>query len=201
MWLPSLISVLKDLSRFAVGLSHERLYVAETSNRRDKETTQPTNTSPVPLLPESKREIILAENTRYDKHHQSTVAIRSYLSSNTNIKISKSDLSTYEWLAYKCTKAGRSLPWLALALAPVGYWHQSLKGQSYVSVGILPKTHSLMEWQDDAQVGQVGYITAVTPDNTITVEQMGEKLPSVLTKNTYSKSQWLELRPVFITVS
>jgi len=209
MWIPSLLAVLKDLARFAFGFEHEPLYTGAIATQRylpSAERFTPVAAIAAPVMAdqvvlEQHQQIHLSEQVRHDKQHEKTKAIRSYLKDHTDLKVGSTDLTPYEWLAYMYTVAGSSLPWLGLALAPLGYWHQTLKGLPYVAISVQPKTGSLMEWQNEQFTGQVGYVSSVAPGETIEVEQLGAELPGLLTKQTYTQSEWKELRPVFISVS
>jgi len=209
MWIPSLLAVLKDLARFAFGFEHEFLYADAVAAQRSlpaAERFAPVTAIAAPVLATEAisvphEQIHLSEQVRYDKQHEKTQAIRTYLTEQIDLKVGAADLTPYEWLAYMYTVVGRSLPWLGLALAPLGYWHQTLKGLPYVTISVQPKTHALMEWQNEQFTGQVGYVSSVTPGETITVEQLGAELPGLLTKQTYTLQEWKELRPVFISVS
>jgi len=198
MWWPSFCSVVQDLWRFAIGLDSEALYVSARVHALPAQSSvlQISEQTTAP----KQQKLVLDEHVRYTAQHATTAAIRSYLHEETTIKTAPADLTPYEWLAYTLTKAGRPLPWLALALAPIGYWHQALKGQQYVTIGVVPRTQSLIEWQDEQKTGQVGLVTAVTPDESITIEQLGAGLPGMLTKRVLTLEQWRELRPVFISV-
>lgn len=195
MWWSSFCSVLDDLVRFALGREQAHVLSGQAARSPTRHSFTP------PTVPvQAPGTIQLAENIRYTAKHDDTVAIRSYLQKETTVKIATADLTIYEYLAYVFTSNGRPLPWMALAMAAPGFWHQALKGQSYVTIGISPQTQSLMEWQDKSQTGNLAYVTSVSPDETVICDQLGDDLPGVLRRQTLTAQQWREMRPVFISV-
>jgi surface antigen len=69
------------------------------------------------------------------------------------------------------------------------------------TVGHVPKTQSLIEWQDDDRNGHLGYVAKVTPDETIIVQELGVSLPGVLHEQQMTAGEWRMYNPVFISVT
>ena len=199
MWWPSFCAVLSDLWRFAWGIDTRTSTFAPASVSRPV----PEQVAAHIWEEQAKKEALvrLVPNIRYTADHEKTQAIRAYLTEHTTIQDTTGDLIAYEWIVYLFTWRGRSLPWATLALAPIGHWHQSLKGLPHVTVGVTPRTHALMEWRDSNQHGHIGYLTKVTPEETVTVQELGDELPGVLHEYVWRHEEWKELRPVFISVT
>ena len=200
MWWPSLCAVLHDLWLFVTGRTLED--TPEVPAVTPIPTVRPPSTEPIiPVsTPVPERPVELRPGVRYSTDHPDTVAIREYLKRETSLRIAPTDLTTLEWLAYTYQKSGRELPWLALALAPLGQWHQALRGLSMATIGLVPKTQSLMEWQSDKQEGHLGRVLSVTPDESILVQELSMSVPGTLTEQRFTAADWKELRPVFISV-
>lgn len=194
MWWSSFWAVLDDLRCFAFGIVQQ----ANCSGQLD--TRQIRHKNPKDPVVDADAKIILEPNVRYTKEHSVTQLIRATLKQTTAIQPATGDLTQLEWLAYLYNKSGRSLPWLVLALVPIGVWNQTLKEQSDITISSVPKTHALMEWQASEKDGHIGVVVKVTPDHTITIWQLGIVSSGIITEMTWSAGEWRPLHPVFISV-
>lgn len=201
MWWPSFISVLQDLYQFALRRPQQQpssvaridlgpgVAIPPVSQR------SPSSTTVVKEAPVR----VLEENVRYDEQHPTTLTIRQTLQQKLMLLTGTADLLPSEWLLYRYYIANKALPWTALLITTIGQWHETLKGKAGVEMSIAPRTGAMMEWQDGVR-GYIGEVAAVTPEEQLTVRMLGTPLPGVLTVVQYTKDQWRELRPVFITV-
>lgn len=198
MWWPSFLSVLQDLFNFALGRTSPEGYVASPVQQQSSNhlmhhvSVQQVNAQPQVVCR-------LEENVRYGKKHETTKTVRDYLMKEVLVEVRSGDLTQTEWVMYRLHKAGKTLPYLALAASVAGRWHELLKGKQGVDIHVAPRTSSLMEWQDGVQ-GYLMMLETVTPDETVTGTMVGVPLLGTVTSLTYTKEQWRELRPVFITV-
>lgn len=194
MWWPSFVSVVHDLYDFVRG-RRSQLAVAHGPG-----TVLAAPPSPVVSVTAAPLPVVLHENIRYAAAHETTATIRQTLKDELTLLTGTGDLLPSEWLLYRYYTAGKTLPWSALLITTIGQWHETLRAKRGVDMTVTPRTGSLMEWQDGMQ-GYIGELTTVTPDESVTVRILGTPLPGVLTTVTYTKDQWRELRPVFITVT
>jgi len=197
MWWPSFISVLQDLLHFALRRGAHVVTGVEVpiTIPHLSSYVEPASISVI-TRPVTQ---VLHENIRYDANHTTTKNIRTYLQEELSLLTGTSDLQQVEWLLYRLHAVGKVLPWSALLVTTVGQWHETLKGKRGVEMTVTPRTAALMEWQDSVQ-GYIVEVTEVTPDETVTGRLFGTPLPGVATIVTYTKDQWREYRPVFITV-
>lgn len=194
MWAPSFVDVLLDLWRFCIGqhvevktLEQEPLNSGLFFDRNHSK--QHTQSTPC-----------LEEGVTYSATHATTKKIRLKLV-NYDAHLARAGvLTNKEWLLYLISVRNTAVPLLALQLTPLGHWHTTLKGQPDVVVGIAPYTKSLMEWNGSDGAGHTAVVHNVTPEETITLAQVNSVPPGQYLIQTLEKKDWLELRPVFITI-
>lgn len=109
-------------------------------------------------------------------------------------------LTDAEYVSYKLKRKQRTLPWTQERPRTPGTWQKKLRGKQGVYIGISPKTDSVMEYVVD-DVGYVGYVDAVFPDDAIKLSAIGLMQEGVYSDTMLQKEQWKELRPVFIEVN
>jgi hypothetical protein len=110
-------------------------------------------------------------------------------------------LQAGEYVSYRLARKNISIPWPPERPRWPGRWHVLLKGVSRVHSGVQPKTGSVMEYVDDGEVGQLAYVEAVTPDESITISQANFPDRGIFRQRTLTRDEWRELRPIFIQIS
>jgi hypothetical protein len=192
MWLPSFVAVLHDLWLFCTG----RGIVAASGTLVD---INPAFTGrPAVHIAQRNSTQKLQTQVAYTKDQVVTQAIRSILRDYDPHLVQNKQLTEKEWLLYFVHSKRPSIPLLALQLTPVGRWHTTLKGQSGVVVDIAPYSDSLMEWRNGAD-DHAAVVLQVTPDEMITIGELGIVQIGLYEKRTLTKVEWLELQPVFTT--
>lgn len=189
MWWPSFMSVLHDLWLFCTGRGTSFSHTKTSSTGFTRQENKPTNKS---------RPQQLQAGVVYVKDHAATVIIRDSLHEYDSHLVQSGQLTEKEWLLYFVNSKHPSIPLLALHLTPLGRWYTTLKGQPVVTVGISPYSESIMEWQNGVD-DQVAVVLQVTPEETITIGELGKEKSGLYAKRTLTKSEWLELRPIFTT--
>jgi len=192
MWLPSFVSVLQDLWLFCTGRAP---VIPDTNLNQNRQVYAEREVSVA--IPRNHVHQLQAD-IMYTADHTTTVGIRSDLNAYDSHLVQSKTLTIKEWLLYVVHKKNSTIPLLALQLTPVGRWHSTLKGQSGVSVGISPYSSALMEWVDTGN-DEAAVVLKVTPDETITIGELGKTKGGLYETRVLSKRQWLELRPVFTT--
>ena len=187
------MAVLQDLWQFLVSPHNHSYEAAEPEERAPFRKSVPSEASSG-----SRVTHVLSARVRYVATHPTTVAIRSYLQSYDPHLVRRGPLTTHEWLTYVLLLQKASVPALALYLTPIGSWHTTLKGQPGSVIGIVPRTHALVEWTESPQMQKAGLVLFVTPAEVMTIGQL--QSDGLYVHTTYDREQWLELRPVFTTV-
>jgi hypothetical protein len=192
MWLPSFVAVLHDLWLFCTGRG---VVVVDGTLFH----TNPAFTGrPAAHVAQSNPIQKLQIEVAYVKDQVVTQAIRSTLRDYDPHLVQNNQLTEKEWLLYFVHSKRPSIPLLALQLTPVGLWHTTLKGQSEVSVDVTPYSDSLMEWRKGTK-DQAAVVLQVTPEEMITIGELGTGQIGLYEKRTLTKAEWLELQPVFTT--
>lgn len=186
MWWPSFVSVLHDLWQFCLGRSNPA------------QLTPTLQALPAAASHTRDPQIKFTSGQTYDAKHPDTVAVRSWLATYDHHLISSGPLTVKEWLLYGVGFGRPQLSLIALHMTPIGRFHVTLKGQPGVLVTIEPQTKAVMEWYNGTS-GQVAVVLQVTPEQTITIEQMTDDNTGTYLQQVLSKSNWVELRPTFTT--
>lgn len=105
-----------------------------------------------------------------------------------------------EYIAYQIKLSNRFLPWGEERPRTAGNWHNLLKGQKGIHIGIEPKTGSIMEYFSEG-IGRIVYVSAVNADETLTLLSVGRKIEGQYLEEKFSKKDWQKYRPVFTQVS
>lgn len=189
MWWPSFLSVLHDLWLFCT-----RQTVTSGVNAIDQQLIP--NYQRDLIAPMIKRHVRLQPGMRYTADHPDTIQIRDQLSAYDAHITATGPLTPCEWLLYNAQIKRLAVPLVALRLSPLGRWHTTLKGQPGINIGITPYTDALMEWKDEAS-DRVGWVKEVSPDETIVIGELGQTTAGLYETTSLTRSQWLELRPIF----
>jgi hypothetical protein len=106
-----------------------------------------------------------------------------------------------EYVSYRLLQAEKIIPWPPERPRLPGRWHQILKRQPAVHSQVAPAAGAIMEWMKDDATGQLAWVEAVAPDQSVRLSLVGHHTPGQYTEETLTHEDWRELRPVFITVS
>jgi len=194
MWWSSFQAVIVDLWWFAFGRTESTQFGTNTTEQTQPRLGMVADTT----SDEAAAVTDLVTNVRYDKQHPTTVSIRHTLADQAILNPKTGDLTLLEWLAYQMRDRTQLVPWLSLALTPPGEWHQTLKGLPSIRIGLEPKTSAIMEWYTTDRIGHLAVVRKVTPDNKLTLGQIGDPLPGVYSEQVVDAREWREWRPVFI---
>ncbi|MFW6209952.1 MAG: hypothetical protein ACOC4E_00490 [Patescibacteria group bacterium] len=108
-------------------------------------------------------------------------------------------LQDLELAFYHLWRRGTRFTWPAERPRTAGRWHQILRGVRDVSMSIEPHTNAILEYQGNGTPGFLGIVTAVTPEQVITVASVGRTVAGLYQEETFSPLQWREWRPIFIS--
>ncbi len=146
------------------------------------------------VWPELKEWVIYqADSTEVEK-------IRALVGRTLGSGASTLPLQAGEYILLRLRTENRLIAWPENRPQLPGNWQTVLKGVSGIHSTILPRTSSVMEWQTETDGGRLAFVESVSPDNTITVTSVGLVMAGQYTRQTWTQSEWRELRPVFITV-
>jgi hypothetical protein len=134
----------------------------------------------------------------YSANHPETKKIRRLLKDEFAAQELFLPLQDVELVSYLLYRKGLLIPWDAVRPRIAGTWQNILKGKPTVSIGISPKTGSIMEFIYDDGTGFVGYVEAVTVDESITVSGIGRLIAGEFRREVLPRVVWQEWRPVFI---
>ena len=137
----------------------------------------------------------------YDSKNIETIKLRSFISDEFNGGLIEVPLQDVEYVTYKLRRKAKLLPWSETRPRVSGNWKQLLRGAPGVHIGILPKVDSVMEMVGDDALGQISYVDAVFPDDSIIVSEVGFPEEGMYSERTLPKEEWREFRPVFIAVA
>jgi hypothetical protein len=106
-----------------------------------------------------------------------------------------------EYIYYKLFSRGIILPYTEVRPRLAGTWQKIFKGVSGAHISIKPKTGSVIEYVDSDDKGQLSYVEAVFPDESISLSEIGVTDMGYYNERMLSKEVWQELKPVFIQFS
>jgi hypothetical protein len=110
-------------------------------------------------------------------------------------------LQDVEYVSYRIITKGKAIDWPLERPRIPGRWQQILRGIDGVHMSVRPKVDAVMEVIKDDGTGQLGYVEAVYPDESIEVTSFGRSEEGYYTEETLTKEQWREMRPVFIEIN
>ena len=180
------MSVLHDLWRFCLG---ERQIEGEREAAHDNAAwsgpVYRTHTEPAQVPVELIR---LQSGSTYTADHRDTRTIRNKLSAYDAHMASEGALTQQEYALYRLQEKRLDIPLIALRMTPLGRWHTVLKGQPRVAIGVTPYTDAIMEWSEHGS-DRLAWVTAVTPDETVTIGTVALDGSGVYSTNVLAKSQ------------
>lgn len=141
----------------------------------------------------------LTPGTTYPAEHVETRKLRACLRDVTLAGELQLPLQDLEFVFYHLWQRGTYFRWPNDRPRTAGRWHQILRGAHDVSMSIEPRTNAVLEYQGNGTPGFLGIVTAVTPEQAITVLSVGRTNPGAYEERTFTPSEWREWRPVFIS--
>jgi len=133
-------------------------------------------------------------------NHLNTVQLRAIINDAFMAGELGHPLTAPEYIVYRLIKRNKAIKWPPERPRLAGRWHRILKGRNGIHIGIEPKTDAIMEYTGEDGSGHLSYIDGYFSDGTIVcsgvIDRDGTYKNQILTK-----PDWLELKPLFITVS
>ncbi|MEM9336508.1 MAG: SH3 domain-containing protein [Patescibacteria group bacterium] len=136
----------------------------------------------------------------YDVYHPDTTKIRAILNDEFAAAELALPLQDIEYVTYRLHVKQRMIPWPTVRPRVSGRWHQLLRGQKGIHMSVRPTTGSLMEYSRADGSGQLLYVDAVYPDESIEVEAVGEQIEGRFDKKKVSPEVWRSFGPTFIEI-
>lgn len=137
--------------------------------------------------------------TQYYSANPETLKLRLLISSYNQEKLQK-PLSAEEFILYRL----KDLNFIVSKediLNHSGFLHETLKGKSGVYTSISPKRYSVMEVFDAEQQSKLLFVDNVFGDESLEVESIGLYTIGEFRYDVFTKKEWQEWRPVFISFS
>lgn len=110
-------------------------------------------------------------------------------------------LQSGEYVLYRLVRKGQNINWPPTRPRVPGRWHTILKGVPGISIGIVPKNGSCMEYSFENDVGHLAYVEAVFPDDRITISEVNNPDNGMYNERTLTKEEWQVHTPIFISVT
>ncbi len=136
----------------------------------------------------------------YDAEHPVTGLIRSVCADEFLARELQLPLQAGEYISMRLRKDNMFIPWDESRPRLPGRIHHLLRGKVGVYIGVVAKTDSIMEWQNEDGEGRLTYVESVLPDDTIMVSGIGLAVAGEYTELILPAHIWREWRPVFISV-
>lgn len=151
-------------------------------------------------LTDDKNEVFAQFQTdqEYDAHNLETVKLRQYLDDELLGGLLELKLQPSEFVMYQLRKLGVVVAWPLERPRLPGAWQSILKGKRGVSIGFEPKTGSALEC-DGKKERFLAFVESVTPDDSIIISYVGRREAGVYEKRQFSRIQWQDWKPVFIS--
>ena len=138
----------------------------------------------------------------YDAQNDQTIKLRQLLKDETLGNFLELPLQSMEYILYLLNRSGYNIVWPNLRPRNPGQWKNILRGVTGVKMSIEPKTNSVMEYSgDDGKREFFGFVESVHPDLSFTLQSVGRVKEGEYRVEEFTKEQWKEWRPVFISFS
>lgn len=109
-------------------------------------------------------------------------------------------LTAEEYVTVRLLRDRLAIAWPPARPRLAGSWHTLLRGVPGLRSMIAPQPDTIIEWFLEDEVGRLGYIEAVLPDETLKISAVGAMVPGEYTESIVPAAVWREWRPVFINV-
>jgi len=135
----------------------------------------------------------------YEADNQETKKLRLYINDSLLGGDLRLALKSSEYIFYRLQRTGIHVQWPFERPRLPGTWHTILSGKQGVSIGIEPKTGSVLEYVGSEGEPSLAYVETVTPREDILLSGIYEHETGLFQKNEYTKEQWSKWKPVFIS--
>lgn len=139
------------------------------------------------------------KNSAYTAAEENTMKLRAFLQDALLGGELKLPLQSVEYIHYRLKKTGTKPHWPLERPRLPGNWQHILRGKRGVEIGLEPKTGSVLECNGCQENEFLAYVESVTPDDTIVISCVGRTQDGVYEEMQYTKVQWQEWKPVFIS--
>lgn len=141
----------------------------------------------------------LAAGYRYGSAHEETRKLRRAIRDECAGDELGLSLQSIEYVLYELKRRRIEVRWpLARPRVP-GSLHMLLRGRANVRIGIEPRTSALLEVSTGPTEGFFGIVEAVQPDQGITLSSVGRVEEGEFRREHFTKEEWREWRPTFIS--
>jgi hypothetical protein len=137
--------------------------------------------------------------TQYYAANQETLKLRLLISSYDKEKLLK-PLTAREFILYRLKDIHLTVSNEDILLSE-GFLHDAVKGSAGVYTSIIPKRNAVMEIFDEEQQSKLLFVDNVFGDESIEVESVGLYTIGEFRYDVFTKNEWLQWRPVFISFS
>lgn len=110
-------------------------------------------------------------------------------------------LQPTEFVIWKIQNVTQLHIWNAERPRLQGDWQKIFRDSRGISIGIEPKTSSVLEYHTDTGEGKIAFVTSVHPDRSVVIQSVGREVEGQYLEETLSVDVWREWRPVFISFS
>ncbi|MEK7638910.1 MAG: hypothetical protein AAB388_01980 [Patescibacteria group bacterium] len=144
---------------------------------------------------------VLTSGAIYSAEDKATKIIRRHLRDECLGDWLRLPLQSLEFILYTLKISKRKINWPVTRPRIGGTWHTLLRGQKGIKMDVEPKTGAVMEYRGDRLPDTLAYVESVAPDLTIKIASVGRFKEGEYKEERLAKAEWIELRPVFITVT
>lgn len=142
----------------------------------------------------------LVSGTTYLADSNETVIYRQHLADEFLGGALGLPLMPEEYVTVRLLRDRLAIPWPPTRPRLAGQWHTLLRGVTGVRSMITPQPDTIIEWYLEDEIGRLGYVEAVLPDETLKISAVGVMVPGEYTESIVPATVWREWRPVFINV-
>lgn len=135
----------------------------------------------------------------YDANNEQTLKLRRFLRDEFFGGKLELPLQTAEYIFYVLKRSGVEISWPSDRPRIPGTWQNILRGKRGVNMGIQPRTNSILEYSGNGTPGFLGYVEAVHPDESITLQTVGRVVEGEFRVEEFTRDEWKEWRPTFIS--
>lgn len=135
----------------------------------------------------------------YGPFHQETIKLRRYINDESLGEKLELSLQPTEFILYTLKRARITVPWPSGRPRLSGDWQILLKGVAGVTISIVPKTGSVLESASNLSAAFLAFVQEVRPDQSLKIVSVGRLDDGEYREEEFTKEQWKEWRPVFIS--
>jgi hypothetical protein len=108
-------------------------------------------------------------------------------------------LQAEEYVLYRLTRAGISVPWSSVRPRTPGHWAHSLDVSYGVQINEAPSARSVIEWVFEDGRGHIAFVESVTNDSEIKISEANWPEGGIYNERVLVAEEWYRLNPRFIT--